>query len=311
MFESEPGVFNLVIEKMPGATLRSIATKVRFTSKELRDILARVLELLDHIHRHDPPVIHRDIKPANLVRDARGNIALVDFGGVRDALRESGGSTIVGTFGYMAPEQLHGQATPATDIYGLGATIVALAGKVEPENVPRKGLRMDLRRHVKDLDEDLIEVLEAMTEPDPDQRPQSARDVSRLLGKRAERAIRSIVPVSDESALQRMEQSAGSRHFDEVGDMLANVPQPFGLILRIFLLTFAIGGYVGLTVLQAVFLPVIFALVGAFASDSAKPRIAATRSEVKEALNEGKEGFLHLQRRCLPGGKEQKKLPRQ
>ena len=38
-FESEPGVFNLVMEKMSGATLRSIATKVRFTSTELRDIL--------------------------------------------------------------------------------------------------------------------------------------------------------------------------------------------------------------------------------------------------------------------------------
>jgi serine/threonine protein kinase len=317
-FESEPGVFNLVIEKMSGATLRSIATKARFTGKDLRDILARVLELLDYIHHHDPPVIHRDIKPANLLRDAKGNIALVDFGGVRDALRESGGSTIVGTFGYMAPEQLHGQATPATDIYGLGATIVALAGKVEPENVPRKGLRMDLRRHLKDLDDELIEVLEAMTEPDPDLRPQSARDVSRLLARRAERAIRrraerairSIGPAPDESALQRMEQSAGSRHFDEVGDMLASVPQPFGLVLRIFLLTFAIGGYVGLTVLQAVFLPVIFALVSAFASDSARPKIAATRSEVKEALNEGKEGFRHLQRRCLPGGNDIKKLPR-
>jgi serine/threonine protein kinase len=318
-FESEPGVFNLVMEKMPGATLRSIATRVRFTGKELRDILARMLELLDYIHSRDPPVIHRDIKPANLVRDARGNIALVDFGGVRDALRESGGSTIVGTFGYMAPEQLHGQAKPATDIYGLGATLVALAGRVEPENVPRKGLRMDLRRHLKDLRDDpdgLIAVLEAMTEPDPDQRPQTAREVSKLLGKRPERATRAaraIVPVDDEATLKRMEQSTqspGNRHFDEVGDMLASVPPPFGLILRIFLLTFAIGGYVGLSVLQAVFLPVIFALVSAFASDSAKPKIAATKSEVKEALNEGKDGFRHLQRRCLPGSKEQKKLPR-
>src|SRR5436190_14622887 len=37
-------------------------------------------------------------------------------------LRDRGGSTIVGTFGYMAPEQLHGQATAATDLYALGAT---------------------------------------------------------------------------------------------------------------------------------------------------------------------------------------------
>src|SRR5690606_14302015 len=117
-FESEPGVFNLVMERKPGASLRAIATRVHFTDRELRDVLGRVLDILEHLHGRTPPVIHRDIKPANMVRDAKGNIALVDFGGVRDALRENGGSTVIGTFGYMAPEQLHGQATPATDIYG-------------------------------------------------------------------------------------------------------------------------------------------------------------------------------------------------
>src|SRR5690606_513938 len=64
MFESEPGVFNLVMERKAGATLRAIATKVRFTDDELRDVLVRVLDILEAIHRHDPPVIHRDIKPA-------------------------------------------------------------------------------------------------------------------------------------------------------------------------------------------------------------------------------------------------------
>src|SRR6185436_19298534 len=94
-----------------------------------------------------------------------------------------GGSTIVGTFGYMAPEQLHGQATSATDIYALGATIVALAGGIEPEDVPRKGLKMDLAKHLPSLDTDLRDVLIAMTDPDPDKRPQRARDVVSLLAK--------------------------------------------------------------------------------------------------------------------------------
>src|SRR6185436_14271899 len=94
-------------------------------------------------------------------------------------------STIVGTFGYMAPEQLHGQATPATDLYALGATIVALAGGVEPEDVPRKGLRMDLARHLPNLEPGLRAALEAMTEPDPDRRPQRARDVIALLSSRS------------------------------------------------------------------------------------------------------------------------------
>ena len=116
-------------------------------------MLVRCLEILDYLHTRTPSVVHRDIKPSNIVRAPNdGRCSLVDFGGVLDAAREKGGSTIVGTFGYMAPEQLHGQAVPATDIYALGATIVALAGGIEPEDVPRKGLRMDLDKHLPSLD---------------------------------------------------------------------------------------------------------------------------------------------------------------
>ena len=310
MLESEPGVFNLVMAKMPGATLRAIATKVRFTDRELRDMLARLLEILDTIHRHDPPVIHRDIKPSNLIRDAEGHIALVDFGGVRDVIRESGGSTIVGTFGYMAPEQLHGQATPATDIYSLGATLVALAGKVEPEDVPRNGLRMDLQRHLRDRDRQLVSLLEAMTEPNPDQRPQSARDVSKLLREIPKRPSRPLPAVSQREELDKPQDRLVARPFDGLGDMLANVPQPFGFVLRLLLLVFSIGGYVGVTVLQSVLLPVVFALVGAAAGERAKPKIAATRDDIIGALDEGKAGFRSLQAHCLPSAKRKKRLPK-
>lgn len=314
-FESEPGVFNLVIEKKPGVTLRTLAKKVRFADHELRDILARTLEILDHIHRIDPPIIHRDIKPANLLRDAKGNISLVDFGGVRDVLRTSGGSTIVGTFGYMAPEQLHGQATPATDIYGLGATMVALAGKVEPEDVPRKGLRMDLEAHLDDRDPALIRVLQAMTEPDPDQRPQDARAVISMLAKaRPEKALvrakqaalakaggsGADAAEADRKALARVKRSMAIRNsFADVGEFLEDVPKPLSYVLRIFLFTFALTGYLGLAVTQLVFLPVIFAIIGAFTSDETDRRLDTTRTDIDHALDDGRAGFRGLARRCL------------
>ena len=63
---------------------------------------------------------------------AGGRVYLVDFGGVQaaaagDALQA--GSTVIGTYGYMAPEQFRGQATPASDLYGLGGTLLfALSG---------------------------------------------------------------------------------------------------------------------------------------------------------------------------------------
>ncbi|MGE3546786.1 MAG: serine/threonine-protein kinase, partial [Kofleriaceae bacterium] len=181
--EEPPGTFNLVMERAPGENLRELIKRRRLSQLELRDVMIRALEILDYLHTRTPPVVHRDLKPSNIVRAPDGKIALVDFGGVLDAARERGGSTIVGTFGYMAPEQLHGQATPATDIYALGATIVALAGGVEPEDVPRKGLRMDLERHLPSIDTGLRAALVAMTDPDPDKRPQRARDGVSLLAK--------------------------------------------------------------------------------------------------------------------------------
>ncbi len=181
--EEPPGTFNLVMARAPGENLRELVARRRLSELELRDILIRCLEIVDYLHSRSPPVVHRDIKPSNIVRAPDGKVALVDFGGVLDAARDKGGSTIVGTFGYMAPEQLHGQANAATDLYALGATIVALASGVEPEDVPRKGLRMDLDRHLPALDRGFRAALAAMTDPDPDKRPQRARDVVALLAR--------------------------------------------------------------------------------------------------------------------------------
>ncbi|HEU0034382.1 MAG TPA: serine/threonine-protein kinase, partial [Kofleriaceae bacterium] len=181
--EEPPGTFNLVMQRAPGENLRDLSARRRLSQIELRDVLVRALEILDYLHTRTPAVVHRDLKPSNIVRAPDGKLALVDFGGVLDAARDKGGSTIVGTFGYMAPEQLHGEATPATDLYALGATMVALAGGIEPEDVPRKGLRMNLDKHLPALDPTLRHVLTQMTDPDPDKRPQRPRDVVALLAK--------------------------------------------------------------------------------------------------------------------------------
>ncbi len=76
------------------------------------------------------------MKAENIVLEggqAGGRVYLVDFGGVqaaaaRDALQA--GSTIIGTYGYMAPEQFRGQAAPASDLYGLGGTLLYVVSGV-------------------------------------------------------------------------------------------------------------------------------------------------------------------------------------
>src|SRR3954465_4691128 len=105
--EEPPGTFNLVMERAPGEDLRELAKKHRLSQVELRDVLIRSLEILDYLHTRSPSVIHRDIKPSNLVRAPDGRIALVDFGGVLDAARDKGGSTMVGPVRYMAPPPPH------------------------------------------------------------------------------------------------------------------------------------------------------------------------------------------------------------
>ncbi|MBX3171843.1 MAG: protein kinase [Candidatus Eremiobacteraeota bacterium] len=94
--------------------------------KVVRDML-QVLEVLDYLHSHEPPLLHRDIKPANLVRERRGGkIKVVDFGLARTVTPDIQQQTAVGTMGYCAPEQMYGKAEPRSDVFSVGATLLHL-----------------------------------------------------------------------------------------------------------------------------------------------------------------------------------------
>lgn len=286
-FESEPGVFNLVMERVPGRPLSTPG--LNLSEHDLLGVMRQVLELLRYLHELKPPVIHRDIKPANLIRDDDGLVHLVDFGGVRAAVRERGGSTVVGTFGYMAPEQLHGQAYAATDLYGLGATIVALAGGVEPEDVPRKGLRMDLRTHLAGLDLPLIELLEWMCEPNPDDRPQSAQQVIDRLGPDADKALAAIEPAP--IATGGADHDLSHRATHEIAHFIESLPPPLAAVMRVLLFLLGSAGYLGFTVLRLVAIPLLFGLVGMLVSDKAKPKLRDARGSINEAVDDARHGF--------------------
>lgn len=291
--EEPPGTFNLVMQRAPGEDLRELTKRRRLSQLELRDVLIRSLEILDYLHTRSPPVVHRDIKPSNLVRAPDGKIALVDFGGVLDAARDKGGSTMVGTFGYMAPEQLHGQVTPATDLYALGATIVALAGGIEPEDVPRKGLRMDLAKHLPALDPALRAVLVEMTDPDPDKRPQRARDVVALLAK--SRPPAELPRRDDKGALVRQERALPAQRV-----MFSDMGEPLGTLLRLGVLGFGAGGWLAMaSVRLSLFLTVsIFALL-TFPAKPVRQRVTGVGKEIDSMLSEGQGGFTDLMRGAM------------
>lgn len=103
---------------------------------------------------------------------------LIDFGTVRDAMKDPklGGSTIAGTYGYMAPEQYEGRATPATDLYGLGALALALLSREDPSTMMRHGVKLDWRSRVS-VSPAFSALLEDLLAPDAQARPQRARQV--------------------------------------------------------------------------------------------------------------------------------------
>jgi serine/threonine protein kinase len=287
--EEPPGTFNLVMQRVPGENLRDLSARRRLSQTELRDVLIRGLEILDYLHTRAPAVVHRDLKPSNIVRAPDGKLALVDFGGVLDAARDKGGSTIVGTFGYMAPEQLHGQATPATDLYALGATIVALAGGVEPEDVPRKGLRMDLDRHLPALDDNLRAALTAMTDPDPDKRPQRARDVVALLAKGRPRDER---PSSPRRAMVPARAGALAPR-----RMFGDVSEPLGTLLRLGVLGFGASGWFAMAGMRlSLVIAIGFIAVFAF---PARKKVRGVGRELDAMLSEGQGGFTDLMRGAM------------
>jgi tetratricopeptide (TPR) repeat protein len=112
--------------------------------------LVAVARALDHVHRQG--VVHRDLKPSNLRVDPSGRPVLMDFGIARGGAEEAAitaTGVVLGTPGYMAPEQLLGEvreADPRTDVYALGALLhEALTGRMpfEGSSVERMAARQE------------------------------------------------------------------------------------------------------------------------------------------------------------------------
>jgi serine/threonine-protein kinase len=80
-------------------------------------------------HAHDAGLVHRDVKPANLLVRDDGTLKIADFGIARaaESTRHTQAGTLLGTAAYLAPEQIAGaDATPASDVYSLGAVLYEL-----------------------------------------------------------------------------------------------------------------------------------------------------------------------------------------
>lgn len=148
-FTTRHGNF-LVLEYVPGPTLEERLSRpdgrggvlpgTALSLKEALRYAVSIAGVLDYLARLPEPVIHHDIKPSNLIVRAEDNrLVLVDFG---SAVLLPGDSPktvhldCYGTPGYAAPEQYHGQSSPKSDVYGLGATLYHLLTDDDPTAHP-------------------------------------------------------------------------------------------------------------------------------------------------------------------------------
>jgi serine/threonine protein kinase len=146
--QPEGSYFCIVQKFVLGKSLAEcLASGRRFDEEQLLGLADQILEILAYLHSRKPPLVHRDIKPSNLILGEDGRIYLVDFGAVQVMGDEGRTLTAAGTFGYMAPEQFLGRAVPASDVYGLGATLLHLLTGRPPGELVNSTGEMEIPDH--------------------------------------------------------------------------------------------------------------------------------------------------------------------
>ncbi len=124
------GVLYYSMKRVEGQDLGRCLNSFRDRPAAIARLMARVAEAIAHAHQRG--VLHRDLKPSNILVDERGEPHVIDFGlamRLDAAAVESTTGHVVGTPGYMSPEQARGRRdaiTTATDVYGLGTLLYAM-----------------------------------------------------------------------------------------------------------------------------------------------------------------------------------------
>jgi len=175
----------IVMPLVRGTTLARLAARSPVEPREVKRIGAALADALSHIHAGG--IVHRDVKPGNVLLADDGTAYLADFGYAHAADSPALTSTdcVVGTAGYLAPEQAQGlSVTPATDVYALGLVLLeALSGERAYQGTPMERATANALRPPRipaRLGPGWMRVLRTLTARDPAVRP-AAGEVGGLL----------------------------------------------------------------------------------------------------------------------------------
>ncbi|MHA4779117.1 serine/threonine-protein kinase [Streptomyces sp. MSC1_001] len=211
----EDGRPYLVMQLIKGTTLSRRIARAPMTPADVSRTGSALASALAHVH--EAGVVHRDVKPSNILLDETGAPHLTDFGISRllDTTTQTATGVLVGTASYMAPEQVRGRgAGPAADIYSLGLVLLeSLKGELEYGGAPLEAAIARLHRPPvipQDLPGDLVELLQAMTDPDERSRPDADACVRAL----------SVVPGGHHEPPPLLRADHGGDDRDPAGDTL-------------------------------------------------------------------------------------------
>ncbi len=182
-FFSEKGKKYLVMELVHGQDLeKRVYQSGPVTPNQGIKWAIQICDVLDYIHRQDPPLIHRDIKPANLlVRSLDNRIVVLDFGAVKEIGTPLG--TRIGVEGYSAPEQDRGQPVTQSDLYAVGATLIFLLTGEPPHKFYRQqGRTYQFQiENIPTIAPKLRDAIQHATKPNVRDRYQTAQDLATAL----------------------------------------------------------------------------------------------------------------------------------
>jgi Tol biopolymer transport system component len=191
-FGHQDGVTYAVMELLEGRSLADVLATGALPPRKAIEYAKQIAEGL--AAAHDRGIIHRDIKPANIFVNHDGRVTILDFGLARasgpvaaeNSATVSLGSTpgmIVGTIGYMSPEQVRGQATDhRSDILSVGTVLYEMVGgrRAFTGDTPADTMSAILNADPADLDgvpPALDRIIRRCLEKEPNRRFQSTRDL--------------------------------------------------------------------------------------------------------------------------------------
>ncbi|MEK3736722.1 MULTISPECIES: serine/threonine-protein kinase [Paenibacillus] len=175
------GYSYLVMDYIEGITLSQLMrdNPGPLPCEFILQIAKQLLEVLQYLHGHHPPIVYRDLKPSNLMLTKQKELMLIDFGIARNFRKGIAEDTVkLGTVGFAAPEQYgNGQSQPVSDLYGLGALLLYMATGGLCSHW-ESGMENKLRDQVPAA---FIPIIRRLLRPHPEERYQEATAVIQAL----------------------------------------------------------------------------------------------------------------------------------